>query len=130
MLGFKQTHSQTQEERTIETGMIARRIVELVEDKQAHDIILLDIRSQTTIADYFIICTADNDRQMRAIIDHVDEKIAIEHGLNPRMEGSADTGWVVLDYRDIVVHIFSQYQREYYRLERLWSKAIPVVVVQ
>jgi ribosome-associated protein len=46
------------------------------------------------------------------------------------MEGSADTGWVVLDYRDIVVHIFSQYQREYYRLERLWSKAIPVVVVQ
>lgn len=65
MLGFKQTHSRTQEERTIETGMIARRIVELVEDKQAHDIILLDIRSQTTIADYFIICTADNDRQMR-----------------------------------------------------------------
>ncbi len=130
MLGCKQTHLRTQEERTIETGMIARRIVELVEDKQAHDIILLDIRSQTTIADYFIICTADNDRQMRAIIDHVDEKIGIEHGLNPRMEGSTDTGWVVLDYRDIVVHIFSQYQREYYRLERLWSKATPVVVVQ
>ncbi len=115
---------------TIETGMIARRIVELVEDKQAHDIMLLDIRPQTTIADYFIICTADNDRQMRAIIDHIDEKISIEHGLNPRIEGSTDTGWVVLDYRDIVVHIFSQSQREYYRLERLWSKAMPVVVVQ
>lgn len=110
--------------------MIARRIVELVEDKQAHDIILLDIRSQTTIADYFIICTADNDRQMRAIIDHIDEKISTEHGLSPCFEGSADTGWVVLDYRDIVVHIFSQSQREYYRLERLWSKAMPVVVVQ
>ncbi|ABY34520.1 MAG TPA: ribosome silencing factor [Chloroflexus aurantiacus] len=110
--------------------MIARRIVELVEDKQAHDIVLLDIRSQTTIADYFIICTADNDRQMRAIIDHIDEKISTEHGLSPRFEGSADTGWVVLDYRDIVVHIFSQSQREYYRLERLWSKAMPVVVVQ
>ncbi|MGQ9482119.1 ribosome silencing factor [Chloroflexus sp.] len=110
--------------------MIARRIVELVEDKQAHDIVLLDIRSQTTIADYFIICTADNDRQMRAIIDHIDEKISTEHWLSPRFEGSAETGWVVLDYRDIVVHIFSQSQREYYRLERLWSKAMPVVVVQ
>lgn len=110
--------------------MIARRIVELVEDKQARDIVLLDIRSQTTIADYFIICTADNDRQMRAIIDHIDEKISAEHGLNPRFEGSTDTGWVVLDYRDLVVHIFSQSQREYYRLERLWSKAMPVVVMQ
>ncbi len=110
--------------------MIARRIVDLLEDKQAHDIMLLDIRAQTTIADYFVICTADNDRQLRAIIEHVDEKLSIEYGLNPRIEGNADTGWVLLDYRDIVVHIFSQSQREYYRLERLWSKAVPVVVVQ
>jgi ribosome-associated protein len=115
---------------TIETGTIARRVVELAEDKQAHEIVLLDIRSQSTIADYFVICSGDNDRQLKAIVDHVDEQVTREFGLNPRREGSAETGWIVLDYNDVVVHVFNQEQRDYYRLERLWSKVPPVVVVQ
>ncbi|PDV99472.1 ribosome silencing factor [Candidatus Chloroploca asiatica] len=110
--------------------MIARRVVELAEDKQAHEIVLLDIRPQSTIADYFVICSADNDRQIKAIVEHVDEKIQQEYGLNPRMEGTPDTGWIVLDYGDVVVHVFNQLQRDYYRLERLWSLVPPVVVVQ
>lgn len=114
----------------IETGTLARRMVELAEDKQAYEIVLLDIRTQSTIADYFIICSADSDRQIKAIIDHIDVKVQQEFGLNPRIEGTADTGWIVLDYGDIVVHIFSPTQRDYYRLERLWSKLPPVVVVQ
>jgi ribosome-associated protein len=115
---------------TIEISVIARRIVELAEDKQAHEIVLLDIRPQSTIADYFVICSGDNDRQLRAIVEHIDEVVSKEYGLNPRVEGTHDTGWIVLDYHDIVVHVFNPTQRDYYRLERLWSKVPPVVVVQ
>lgn len=115
---------------TIETVTIARRIVDLAEDKQASEIVLLDIRNQSTIADYFVICSGDNDRQLRAIFEHIDEQVTKEFGLNPRIEGSSETGWILLDYHDIVVHVFNQTQRDYYRLERLWSKTPPVVVVQ
>ena len=105
-------------------------MVDLAEDKQAHGVVLLDIRSQSTIADYFVICSADNERQIKAIVEHIDVKVHQEYGLNARMEGTPDTGWIVLDYGDIVVHVFSPIQRDYYRLERLWSKVPPVVVVQ
>ncbi|EFO81732.1 iojap-like protein [Oscillochloris trichoides DG-6] len=91
---------------------------------------LLDIRSQSTIADYFVICSGDNERQLRAIVDHVDAQIQRQFGLNPRIEGSSDTGWIVIDYADVVVHVFSANQRDYYRLEGLWNKVPPVVVVQ
>jgi ribosome-associated protein len=105
-------------------------MVDLAEDKQAHEIVLLDIRTQSTIADYFVICSADNERQIKAIVEHIDEKVHQEFGLNPRIEGTPETGWIVLDYGDIVAHVFSPAQRDYYRLERLWSKVPPVVVVQ
>jgi ribosome-associated protein len=104
--------------------------VELAEDKQASDIMLLDIRSQSTIADYFVICSAENERQLQAIVEHIDEVVRREFHLKPRAEGAAPTGWVVLDYADIVVHVLSVAQREFYQLERLWGKAAPVVVVQ
>lgn len=104
--------------------------MELAEDKQASDIMLLDIRSQSTIADYFVICSADNERQLQAIVEHIDEAVRHEFRLKPRAEGAAPTGWVILDYADIVVHVLSVAQREFYQLERLWSKAAPVVVVQ
>lgn len=91
---------------------------------------MLDIRLQSTIADYFVICSGDNDRQLKAIVDHIDAKVGQEYGVNPRIEGTPDTGWIVLDYGDVVVHVFHDTQRDYYRLERLWSKTPPVVVVQ
>lgn len=105
-------------------------MVDLAEDKQADEIVLLDIRQQSTIADYFVICSAGSDRQIKAIVDHIDQQVTHEFGLNPRMEGTADTGWIVLDYGDVVIHIFSPTQRDYYRLELLWNKTPPVVVVQ
>lgn len=114
----------------IETATLARRVVELAEDKQADEIVLLDIRKLSAIADYFVICSGDNERQLRAIVEHIDETVQRDFGMNPRIEGTTETGWVILDYGDIVVHIFSAAQRDYYRLERLWSKAPPVVVVQ
>ncbi len=104
--------------------------MELAESRQAHDIMLLDIGELTTIAEYFIICSGDNERQLKAIVEHIDESIHTDFDIHPRIEGSAATGWIVLDYNFLIVHVFGAEQREYYQLERLWSKATPVVVVQ
>lgn len=109
---------------------MAHRIVELVEDKQAYDIIMLDIRQLSSIADYFIICSTDNERQIKAVIESIDEVIHREFDVHPRIEGTPETGWIILDFGDIVLHVFSADQRDFYRLERLWSKAAPVVVMQ
>ncbi len=114
----------------IERVTLARRMVALAENKQAHDITLLDIRQLSTIADYFVICSGENERQLRAIIEHIDKEIQQEFGLNPRVEGTAGTGWVILDYDDVVVHVFGTAQRMFYQLESLYNKAIPIVVVQ
>ncbi|NJL34719.1 MAG: ribosome silencing factor [Chloroflexaceae bacterium] len=108
--------------------MLSRRVVELAEDKQANEIVLLDIRKQSTIADYFVICSADNERQLQAIAEHIDATIHRDFA-EPRIEGRQHR-WVILDYYDVIVHIFSNEQREYYQLERLWSKATPILVVQ
>ena len=91
---------------------------------------MLNLHNLNAIADYFVICTGESDRQLKAILDAIDEGIGREFGRSARVEGTADTGWVLLDYGDVVVHIFSMALRDYYRLERLWSKATPVVVVQ
>ena len=91
---------------------------------------MLDLRSLNTIADYFVICSGDNDRQLRAIVLSIESGIADASGLMPKRDGGPDTGWLVLDYGDVMVHVFSAELRDYYRLERLWSKATPVVVVQ
>lgn len=114
----------------IEATSLARRAVELAEDKQASDIVMLDLRKMNTIADYFVICSGESDRQLKAILEAISEGISREIDREPRVEGAPATGWVLLDYGDVVVHIFSVALRDYYRLERLWSKATPVVVVQ
>ncbi len=117
-------------EMVIEATTLARRIVEIAEDKQASDIVMLDLQQLNYVADYFVICSGDSDRQLKAILDAIDELIGREFGREARVEGAPDTGWVLLDYGDVVVHIFSAALRDYYRIERLWSKATPVVVVQ
>ncbi|MBK9945192.1 MAG: ribosome silencing factor [Kouleothrix sp.] len=110
--------------------MLARRAVELAEDKQASDIVMLDLQKLSSVADYFVICSGESERQLKAILNAIDETIGREFGRDARVEGTPDTGWILLDYGDVVVHIFSITLRDYYRIERLWSKATPVVVVQ
>jgi ribosome-associated protein len=80
--------------------------------------------------DFFVICSADNERQLKAILAAIDEGVGTEFGWSPRIEGVPASGWIVLDYGDLVVHLFSSALRDYYRIERLWSRAVPVVVVQ
>ncbi len=99
-------------------------------DKQAVDIVLLDAREVCSFADYFVICSADSDRQIRAIYDEVEHVLKKDGILPHHVEGSVDSGWLLLDFGDVIVHIFAPFEREYYQLARLWSRAIPVVRIQ
>ncbi len=114
----------------LDSGQLARAAVDIASDKKASDVILLDIRDVTTIADYFVICSGNNPRQIRAIADAIDEQLG-EQGANLlHREGVAESGWILLDFGDVIVHIFGPREREYYRLERLWSGAKTVVYLQ
>lgn len=109
---------------------MAKTIVDAVSDKKARDIVLLDIRELSVIADYFVVCTGANSRQIQAIAAAVEDALS-ESGVNIRSrEGNADSGWLLLDTGDIIVHIFGPMERDFYRLERLWSGAPTVVYLE
>ena len=110
--------------------LLARTAVDVASDKKAFDILLLDIREVTTIADYFVICSGNNPRQIQAIADAIDVELGKKGAKLFQREGVADTGWMLLDFGDVIVHIFSPKEREYYRIEHLWSEAKTVVYLQ
>ncbi len=118
------------EGRTLESAEIAKTIVDVASDKKASDIAMLDIRELSVIADYFVICTGSNPRQIQAIASAVEDKMAELRQHRRGHEGSADSGWLLLDFGDVIVHIFGPMEREFYRLERLWSGAPTVVYLQ
>ena len=105
-------------------------IVDAAADKKASDIVLLDIHDLSVIADYFVICTGANPRQIQAIASAVEDKVSMLSLSARGREGNADSGWLLLDFGDIIVHIFGPMEREFYRLERLWSGAPTVVYLQ
>ena len=93
-------------------------------DKQARDIVVLDVHELIVITDYFVICSAGTDRQVRTVIEAVEERIRTSIGSRPaRREGEDGSGWWLLDYVDVVVHVFGTEEHAYYDLERLWSDA-------
>lgn len=109
---------------------IARRSVDAAVDRQADDIVLLDLRPVVDFVDYFVVCSGETARQVKAIADAIDES-QYKVGVRARVrEGDADSGWILIDYGDVIVHIFGPEEREYYRLERLWKDAVPVVQIQ
>src|ERR1700730_13474935 len=110
---------------------LARGIVDLASDKQASDIVLLDIRGVSLIADYFVICTVGSERQAAAILKDLSGKLLEEFARKPmHTEGKPDSGWVLLDYGDVILHVFSPTQRAFYNLEQLWAAATPIVRLQ
>jgi len=111
----------------LEAIEIAKRIVEAATDKQASDVVLLDTRKVCSFADYFVICNGESERQIEAIREAIDEVLKKEATVSHHYEGDANSGWVLLDLGEIIVHIFSPFEREYYQLEKLWSKA-PIVL--
>ena len=107
----------------METQQLAQKIAELCFNKKGYDVKIIDLRNVALFADYFVLCSAESDVQVKAIADDVEEKLK-EQGIRCwHKEGYKALQWILLDYVDIVVHIFRKEAREYYNLERLWSDA-------
>ena len=109
---------------------LARRIVELAEDKKAADIVLLDLAGLTTMADYFIICSGGSERQLEAIADGIISTLRDEKTKPIGREGTAASHWVLVDFGSVIVHIFTPPERDYYGLEKHWSEAKTILRVQ
>jgi ribosome-associated protein len=106
-----------------EVLQLAHRIVDLASDKKASDIVLLDVRGQTTMTDYFVICSGASDRQLGAIADGIIEGLDDEGASPLSREGDASSHWVLIDFGGVIVHVMSVPERDFYQLEKLWSRA-------
>ncbi|MCH7553311.1 MAG: ribosome silencing factor [Chloroflexi bacterium] len=114
----------------MEAKDIARTAVEVASDKQASDILMLDLRGHASFTDYFVICSADSTRQISSITNDL-ERTLRDHGIRAHhREGTDSSGWVLVDFGDVIVHIFSPETRAYYDLEGAWSAAPQVVRIQ
>jgi ribosome-associated protein len=103
---------------------IALAVAQYAGDRKAQDIMQLDLRRIIGYTDYFVICTGRSDRQTKAIHDAIYQGMKSEHGTLPRrVEGLPQARWILMDYLDVVVHVFTPETREYYRLEQLWGEA-------
>lgn len=109
---------------------LARALVEVAADRKAEDVTLLDLRPISVIADYFVICTGTSERQGNALVRALVDRAAELGYASKRIEGTSEGGWVLLDFGDVIAHVFSPQQRDFYRLEELWKDAQPLLVIQ
>jgi len=108
---------------------LARAIVDYAVDRKALDIVQLDLREMIGYTDYFVICSGRSERQAKAIHDAIHEGMKAAHGRLPeRVEGLPGARWILMDYLDVIVHVFVPETREYYRLEQLWGEAPALAV--
>ncbi len=110
---------------TLDSAGLAHRIVDVMGEKQAANIVVLDVRELSTLAAYFVIATVDNERQAKALQEELWEKVERAHRIRPLGREGTDgrSGWVLIDYGDVIVHLFTEEARAYYDLEGLWSQA-------
>ena len=109
---------------TSDPAGLARRIAEYASDKKAIDVVELDLRGVLGYTDFFVICSGNTDRQTKAIHDGIHQGLKKDHGLLPRrVEGLGEARWILMDYLDVIVHVFTPEAREFYRLEQLWGEA-------
>ena len=109
---------------TVDSTALAERIAAIASDRKAIDVRVIDLRDIVSYTDFFVIATGNTERQTKAIHDGIHEELKKQHGLLPRrVEGDREARWVLMDYLDCVVHIFTPEARGYYRLEQLWGEA-------
>lgn len=101
-----------------------------MENKKGVDIILIDLQDIAIFTDYFVICSGSTDRMIQALVDSAIDQVKKEFKINARVEGQAQDGWMLVDFGDIILHIFSPLRRDYYRLEELWSDGKVLLHVQ
>jgi ribosome-associated protein len=102
---------------------LARRVAAIADDKQAVEIVALDMRRLVSYTDFLVICTARNERQAKAIHDEVYANLKADGLLPDHVEGEREASWVLMDYLDCILHVFVPDERDYYRLETLWGEA-------
>ena len=120
----------TEPQRLLDPGEAARAAVELASELQATDTVMLDIRGLAAFADYFVIASAQNSRHMTALLEELDQGMERRGIRLHHKEGSSDSGWVLLDFGDVIVHLFLPEERDRFGLEQLWREAVPVVRIQ
>jgi len=109
---------------TFQSEPLARRLAEVADAKKAEELVVLDMRELVSYTDFLVICTARNERQAKAIVDEVRVQVKHEMALLPSgVDGAGEAGWVILDYLDCVLHVFTEEARERYQLEDLWREA-------
>lgn len=114
-------------EENLEANELAHAVVEIAAGKKATNIVMLDMRGVTLLADYYILCEGSSNRQIRAISDELLEKLKRGGSRLAVVEGTPESGWVLIDFGSVITHILSPEQRAYYQLEELWRDA-PMVV--
>jgi ribosome-associated protein len=116
--------SETATEQTIDSAALAERIAAIASDRKAIDIRVLDLRGVVSYTDFFVVCSGNTERQTKAIHDAIYQDLKDNGRIMPRRsEGEREARWILLDYLDCVVHIFTPEARDYYRLEQLWGEA-------
>lgn len=108
---------------------LTHKIASILDSKKAIDLTVLSVKGISPIADYFIIATGTSSTHINALAEYVEKGMAESGVFIRHREGKINGGWLLLDYRDIVVHIFSDDQRQYYALERIWSDAVRVSLI-
>jgi ribosome-associated protein len=108
--------------------LLARRVAELSLEKKGEDVKIMDVRGLTSVTDFFVIITADSERKAKAVTDYIVDEIREEGERPAHIEGLDTLHWVLIDYIDVVVHIFQPEERRFYDLESLWSDAIVTTV--
>ncbi len=113
-----------------ESRALALRIADVISDTPASNTLVLDIHAISPVADFFVICSGENERQLRATAREVLEKLAEESVRPERTEGTSAAGWILLDYGEVIVHVMDVRQRAFYRLEELWAEAQTLLAIQ
>ena len=109
---------------TLSPDRLAELVAGYAADVKAIDLVELDLRDVLGYTDYFVVCSGNTDRQTKAIHDRIHQGMKNEHGVLPRrVEGLGESRWILMDYLDVVVHVFTPDAREFYRLEQLWGEA-------
>ena len=113
----------------LDPAELAQLVVDVASDGLASDIVMLDVRQVASFADYFVIMSADSSRQIEGLEEDIARALKEENVRHFHREGIPSSGWVLLDYSDVIIHIFGPEERSFYDLERLWSQAPQVVRV-
>lgn len=118
---MEQIKKMSLEVNTMSSNELAEKIATLIDEKKGKEIIIIDLKGKTLVADYFVLASAKSTVAVRALADYVDEKLSKDYGIEPRGR-DIDPKWAAVDYGCVIVHIFHEETREFYKLERLWDE--------